>query len=173
MPAWAQGSRHDDIVVGAAGHALAAATVTVCVATATGIPCSRLAQLYMDDTLSVAAPNPLQTDGLGNYHFYAAPSRYQIQFSGTGVQGSVTMPDVILPNDPSSPTFSSVSTSGAISARALSLGGNLSVSGNAAVSGALTVDGGPVPRRRWLIPGRLRNRLRMVRTLPAGHRGSM
>jgi len=145
MPAWAQGSRHDDIVVGAAGHALAAATVTVCVATATGIPCSPLAQLYMDDTLSVAAPNPLQTDGLGNYHFYAAPGRYQIQFSGTGVQGSVTMPDVILPNDPSSPTFSSVSTSGAISARALSLGGNLSVSGNAAVSGALTVDGGPVP----------------------------
>jgi len=144
-PAWAQGSRHDDIVFGPAGHLLSNATVTVCVAAATGSPCSPPAQLYTDDTLSVAAPNPLQTDGLGNYHFYAAPGRYQIQFSGAGVQGGVTMPDVILPNDPSSPTFSSVNTSEAISAQAMSLGGNLNVSGNAAVNGSLTVQGGPVP----------------------------
>jgi hypothetical protein len=156
MPAWAQGSRHDDIVFGPAGHPLANATVTVCVATATGAPCSPLAQLYTDDTLSVGAPNPLQTDGLGNYHFYAAPGRYQIQFSGAGVQGGVTMNDIILPSDPSSPVFSSVSTSGAISAQTMSLGGNLSVSGNAAVNGSLTVSGGPVPStavaNNWTAP---------------------
>lgn len=156
LPAWAQGSRHDDIVFGPAGHPLSNATVTVCVATATGSPCSPLAQLYTDDTLSVGAPNPLQSDGLGNYHFYAAPGRYQIQFSGAGVQGGVTMNDIILPSDPSSPTFSSVSTSGTISAQTMSLGGNLSVSGNAAVNGSLTVYGGPVPStavaNNWTAP---------------------
>ena len=45
--ATAQGSRKDDIVPGP-----------------TGTPCSPLATIYTDATLTATAPNPLQTDGL-------------------------------------------------------------------------------------------------------------
>jgi hypothetical protein len=142
---WAQGSRRDDIVFGPSGHPMAGATVTVCTAGATGTPCSPLAQLFTDSTLSVPAPNPFLSDSLGNFHFYATPGRYQVQISGPGIVGTITYPDVILPNDPSSPSFNSVTASGAISALTLSLGGNLTVGGSATVNGSLTVAGGPVP----------------------------
>src|ERR1700722_10127137 len=69
--AQAQGSRKDDIVFGPTGHPVAGATVTVCQPTATGIPCTPLATIYTDATLTVPAPNPFQADGIGNYHFYA------------------------------------------------------------------------------------------------------
>src|SRR5271163_402212 len=67
----AQGSRKDDIVFGPSGHPVAGATITVCVATATGTPCAPLATIYTDATLTVTAPNPFQGDGIGNYPFYA------------------------------------------------------------------------------------------------------
>ncbi len=129
----AQGSRKDDIVFGPSGHPVANATIQVCQAGATGTPCSPLATIYTDATLTVAAPNPFQADGLGNYHFYAPAGRYVVQISGPGITGTITNPDVILPADTSS--------SGAgndISAFSLTLGGNLSVAGNANVSGTLT-----------------------------------
>lgn len=131
--AHAQGSRKDDIVFGPSGHPVANATIQVCQAGATGTPCSPLATIYTDATLTVAAPNPFETDGLGNYHFYAPAGRYVVQISGPGITGTVTNPDVILPADTSS--------SGAgndISAFSLSLGGNLTVTGNANVNGTLT-----------------------------------
>lgn len=143
--AWAQGSRRDDVVFGPSGHPMPGATVTVCAASATGTPCSPLAQLFTDSTLTVPATNPFLSDGLGNFHFYATPGRYQIQISGPGIVGTITYPDVILPNDPSTPSFNSVTASGAISALTLSLGGNLAVGGSATVNGSLTVAGGPVP----------------------------
>src|SRR5271167_1093813 len=77
----AQGSRKDDIVFGPSGHPVAGATVRVCQPTATGTPCSPLATLYTDATLTVPAANPLQSDGIGNYHFYAPAGRYQIQIT--------------------------------------------------------------------------------------------
>ena len=124
--AHAQGSRKDDIVFGPSGHPVAGATVRVCQPTATGTPCSPLATVYTDATLTVPAPNPLQTDGIGNYHFYAPSGRYQIQISGLGITGTITYPDVILAAD---------STSGGsgsnITAFGLTLGGNLTVAGNA------------------------------------------
>jgi hypothetical protein len=129
----AQGSRKDDIVFGPSGHPIAGATITVCQSTATGTPCSPLATLYTDATLTVVAPNPFQGDGIGNYHFYAPAGRYMIQITGPGISGTITYPDVILPADTSS--------SGAgnnISAFGLTLGGNLSVAGNANISGTLT-----------------------------------
>jgi hypothetical protein len=142
---WAQGSRRDDVVFGPSGHPMAGATVTVCTTSATGTPCSPLAQLFTDATLTVPASNPFLSDSLGNFHFYATPGRYQVQISGPGIVGTITYPDVILPNDPSSPSFNSVTASGAISALTLSLGGNLTVGGSATVNGSLTVAGGPVP----------------------------
>jgi len=129
--AHAQGSRKDDIAFGAAGKPLAGATVTVCSAGATGVPCSPLATLYTDDTLTTPSTNPLQADGLGNYHFYAAPGRYVVQISGSGIN-PYTMQDTILPNDPTTPSFNSVT------ATSLTLGGNLSVGGNTSVTGTLS-----------------------------------
>ena len=132
-PARAQGSRHDDIVFGTTGHPVAGATVRVCQATATGTPCSPLATIYTSAALTTTAANPLQSDGLGNYHFYAPAGRYMIQITGPGISGTITQPDVIL-----APDVSSTGAGNNISAFGLNLGGNLTVAGNATVSGTLT-----------------------------------
>ena len=129
--AFAQGSRKDDIAFGTNGRPLAGATITVCTSGAAGTPCSPLATLYTDATLTVPSPNPFQADGLGNYHFYAAPGRYVVQISGNGIN-PYTIKDTILPNDPSTPSFNSVT------ATSISLGGNLTVGGNASVTGTLS-----------------------------------
>ena len=129
----AQGSRKDDVVFGPGGHPVPGATVTVCQASATGTPCAPLASIYTDATLTVPAANPLQTDGIGNYHFYAPAGRYVVQISGPGISGTLTYRDVIL-----APDVSSSSSGNNISAFGLTLGGNLSVAGNATVNGTLT-----------------------------------
>lgn len=129
----AQGSRKDDIVFGPNGHPIAGATIRVCQPTATGTPCSPLATLYTDATLSASAPNPIQSDGIGNYHFYSPSGRYMIQISGPGITGTITYPDVILAPDVATGIGGSD-----ISAFGLTLGGDLSVAGNASVAGTLT-----------------------------------
>jgi hypothetical protein len=131
VPTHGQGSRKDDIVFNSRGIPLAGATVRVCTMPASGQPCTPLAQIYSDAGLTQAIANPTTTDGLGNYFFYAAPGKYEIEVSGPGIT-TKQLPNVILPNDPSSPTFT-----GAVSAFSLSLGGNLSVTGNTAVVGSL------------------------------------
>src|SRR5229473_1819459 len=130
-PARAQGSRKDDIVFNSRGIPLAGATVRVCAMPASGQPCTPLALIYSDVALTQALANPTTTDGLGNYFFYAAPGKYEIEISGPAIT-TKQIPNVILPNDPSSPTFS-----GAISAFSLTLSGNLTVSGNTTVVGNL------------------------------------
>jgi hypothetical protein len=144
-PARAQGSRKDDVVLGPTGRPMAGVSVAICTepATTTAAPCSPLAALYSDSALTHALANPLATDGLGNYFFYAAPGKYTIEVYGPGVTTRI-LPDVILPSDPSAPTFASVTTTSGISAFSLSLAGNLAVGGNVAVSGTLTVGGVPV-----------------------------
>src|SRR6202030_2235955 len=134
-PAQAQGSRKDDIVFNTRGVPLAGATVRVCAMPASGQPCTPLALIYSDAALTQALANPTTTDGLGNYFFYAAPGRYEVEVSGPGIT-TKQLPNVILPNDPSSPTFASVNTS-AINAFSLSLSGNLAVNGNTTVVGNL------------------------------------
>jgi Pectate lyase superfamily protein len=129
----AQGSRKDDVVLGTTGHPVANATVRVCQAGATGAPCTPLAALFTDATMTVASPNPFQADGLGNYHFYAPAARYVVQITGPGITGTISNPDVILPAD-----ISSGLSGSDISAFGLTLGGNLSVAGNATISGTLT-----------------------------------
>src|SRR5215471_16043949 len=129
-PAHAQGTRKDDIVFNSRGIPLAGATVRVCAMPASGQPCTPLALIYSDAALTQALANPTTTDGLGNYFFYAAPGKYEIEISGPGIT-TKQLPNVILPNDPSSPNFS------AVSAFSLSLGGNLTVNGNTTVVGNL------------------------------------
>jgi len=145
VPARAQGSRKDDVVFGPTGRPIAGVSVAICTepATTTSAPCSPLAALYSDSALTHTLANPLATDGLGNYFFYAAPGKYTIEIYGPGVTTRV-LPDVILPSDPSAPTFASVTTTSGISAFSLSLAGNLAVGGNVAVSGTLTVGGVPI-----------------------------
>src|ERR1700719_2484191 len=135
-PAQAQGSRKDDIVFNSRGIPLAGATIRVCAMPASGQPCTPLALIYSDAALTQALANPTTTDGLGNYFFYAAPGKYEIEVSGPGIT-TKQLANVILPNDPSSPTFSSVNSSGAISAFSLNLSGNLTVNGNTTVIGNL------------------------------------
>lgn len=129
-PVHAQGSRKDDIVFNSRGIPLAGATVRVCAMPASGQPCTPLALIYSDAALTQALANPTATDGLGNYSFYAAPGKYEIEISGPGIT-TKQIPNVILPNDPSSPTFSG------ISAFSLNLSGNLTVNGNTSVIGNL------------------------------------
>jgi hypothetical protein len=140
----AQGSRKDDVVFNAQGRPMAGATVRICASGATGQPCSPLANIYSDVALTHTLANPLTTDGLGNYAFYATPGRYEIEISGANIT-TEQFPNVILPNDPSTPTFTTLSTTSGISALSLSLGGNLTVNGSAAITGTLTVGGGPIP----------------------------
>jgi hypothetical protein len=130
-PVHAQGSRKDDIVFNSRGIPLAGATARVCAMPASGQPCTPLALTYSDAALTQALANPTTTDGLGNYFFYAAPGKYEIEISGPSIT-TKQIPNVILPNDPASPTFS-----GGISAFSLSLSGNLTVNGNTAVVGNL------------------------------------
>lgn len=140
----AQGSRKDDIVFNAQGRPMAGATVRVCTSSATGQPCSPLAQIFSDPAMTQALANPTSTDGLGNYSFYAAPGRYEIEIGGPGIT-TKQIPNVILPSDPSSPTFTSLTTTSGINAFSLTLSGGLTVNGSAVVSGSLTVGGAPVP----------------------------
>ncbi len=133
-PAQGQGSRKDDIVFNTRGVPLAGATVRVCAMPASGQPCTPLALIYSDPLLTQALANPTATDGMGNYTFYAAPGKYEIEISGPGIT-TKQLPNVILPSDPSSPTFSSLSSTGAINAFTLSLTGNLTVNGSTTVVG--------------------------------------
>ena len=141
---FAQGSRKDDVVFNAQGRPMAGATVRVCTAAATGQPCAPLALIYSDAALTQALANPISSDGLGNYTFYAAPGRYEIEISGPSIV-TKQIPNVILPSDPTAPTFATVTTTSGISAFSLTLAGNLTVQGSAAITGSLTVGGAPVP----------------------------
>jgi hypothetical protein len=130
-PARSQRSRKDDIVFNSRGIPLAGVTVRVCAMPASGQSCTPLALIYSDTALTQALANPTTTDGLGNYFFYAAPGKYEIEISGPSIT-TKQIPNVILSNDPSSPTFS-----GAITAFSLNLNGNLTVNGNTTVVGNL------------------------------------
>src|SRR6266852_6201684 len=103
-PAQAQGSRKDDIVFNSRGIPLAGATIRVCAMPASGQPCTPLALIYSDSALTQALANPTTTDGLGNYFFYAAPGKYEIEISGPQIK-TKQIPNVILPSDPTAPTF--------------------------------------------------------------------
>ncbi len=137
LDARAQGSRKDDIVFNSRGTPLAGATVRVCAMPASGQPCMPLALIYSDAGLTQALANPTTTDGLGNYFFYATPGKYEIEISGPGIT-TKQIPNVILPSDPTSPTFATLSTTSGITAFSLTLTGNLTATGSVNASGNLS-----------------------------------
>ncbi|MGB6360155.1 MAG: hypothetical protein WBF30_15360, partial [Candidatus Acidiferrales bacterium] len=110
----AQGTRYDGVVQGEQGIPASGATIVVCTqpANVTITPCTPLANLYTDTTLATPAPNPLASDGLGNFHFYAAPGTYTVQVYGPGIN-TYTTPDVLLPANPSNAQFGSITATNA------------------------------------------------------------
>jgi hypothetical protein len=91
----AQDYRYDNIVLGPRGP-VPSANVAVCTqpATTSTQPCSPLASLFTGATGSTSAPNPLTTDSLGSYDFYAAPGVYTIPIYGPQVTTPVVMTDM-------------------------------------------------------------------------------
>jgi hypothetical protein len=134
----AQGVRYDSVAFTRGGFPAPGATIAVCVepATVSTTPCSTLATLYTDNTTTTACSgtllppnvpgsacsNPMLSDGLGNYHFYAKPGRYAVQIYGSGLT-TYNQRDLVLSCDPTS---------------ACNFTGNNSHSGTEAFTGAVT-----------------------------------
>ncbi len=79
--AFGQGGIINGIALKSNGVPASGATVRVCTSTATGTPCSPAASIYSDAALSVpkGTGGVFNSDGNGNYWFYAAPGPYKIQ----------------------------------------------------------------------------------------------
>lgn len=104
----AQETRFDGVVQQRSGLPGPGVTIAVCTqpAVTTTTPCSPLATLFTSTTGAVTCSgtllppgvpgspcsNPMIADGLGNYHFYAAPGTYTYQFYGPGITPFI-MPD--------------------------------------------------------------------------------
>jgi hypothetical protein len=87
-PVFPQGVRRDDqINANSFGtlHAIANATIRICQAGSTGIPCTPAAAIYQNSALTIVQANPFNADANGNYHVYAAPGVYDIQVSAPGI----------------------------------------------------------------------------------------
>lgn len=110
--AWGQGSRLDGVVQGLNGP-LPSQFVAVCTQPAdiSTSPCSPLATLYTDTTMTVPSVNPVQADEFGNFHFYAAAGKYTLQSYGPQIQTPFIQTDVILPCDPTDCVLNVVSFS--------------------------------------------------------------
>lgn len=70
-----------------AANVAGGATIRVCTEAATGTPCSPLASIYSDSTLSTLDADSIVTaDSCGDFPtIYAAQGNYKIQISGTGL----------------------------------------------------------------------------------------
>ncbi len=76
-------------VLSSSGRPIGGALVTICQSSASGIPCSPLANIYSDVGLTTLAPNPVTTDGLGNLPpIFLAPGLYKYTVSGQGITPS-------------------------------------------------------------------------------------
>lgn len=83
--AFAQGSNYQAILLGSTGRPTAGAQITVCAAGALGVPCSPTVNIYKDQALTIPQSNPIITDSLGNFSFWAAPNTYLYTATGLNV----------------------------------------------------------------------------------------
>jgi hypothetical protein len=91
--AFGQGYRYDNVALLDTGRPANSATIRVCSSGSTGTPCTSTASLFSDSGLSVSLANPFTSDTLGNYGFYVACNKYDVQISGSGLT-TRTMKDV-------------------------------------------------------------------------------
>lgn len=88
------GSQSGEILKSTSGQA---GSVRVCTATATGTPCSPLANIYSDAALTSQIVGSVVTSDLsGNYNYYAAPGMYKEQLAAGA--GTFTRTVTIAPN---------------------------------------------------------------------------
>src|SRR5277367_5675769 len=87
--------RRDGTVQNAVGVALAGVSVAVLSqpADTTTQPGTPLASIFTDSTGVTPLANPLSTDNLGNYFFYAAPGTYTVQIYGAQLLEQQVFPD--------------------------------------------------------------------------------
>lgn len=138
--------KYQNNIVSSSGTPVISASISV-----TNYPSGTAATIYSDNGITLAA-NPLTSDSLGNFSFYAADGRYSLSISGVNVSAT-TLTDILL-EDPSNPnpisattisatgtatlagvTATSLAVSGAATATALNVTGALSA------TGALTTNG--------------------------------
>jgi hypothetical protein len=83
--ALSQGAKYSDYTIDSNGHAVGGIQIRVCATSSPSTPpptspCAPLATLYTDQTLINAASNPLVSDAVGNFGFYAPTGFYILQF---------------------------------------------------------------------------------------------
>lgn len=82
---WSQSSPISGQVINTSGQPLPNSTVRVCAVTSSGTPCTPLATIYSDYSLTQQATNPYPADQYGNYLFYvpalATPNAYLVQIT--------------------------------------------------------------------------------------------
>jgi hypothetical protein len=105
--------KYQDTILSKSGDYLPGLSVSV-----QTYPAGATATIYSDNGVTLAT-NPLTTDSLGRFSFYAADGRYQLVISGTGVT-SQTISDILL-EDPADAT--------ALSATSLSVAGDITFTG--------------------------------------------
>ena len=115
----AQGNNFWGVVQGLNGP-LPNQFVAVCLqpANITTTPCSTLATLYTDSTLTTPSANPVQADNYGNFHFYIAPGKYTLQSYGPQILVPFVQRDVVIPCDPSNCVMTQLLVNGNITANA-------------------------------------------------------
>lgn len=122
--AFGQGTRVDiPPIVGGTGRPVPNVQVTVCTATAIGLPCSPQVLTYTDATLTTACSAGFQvvltgtstcqatTDSLGNGGFWVPPGKYKYTLTGPNLTGQTYT--VVAPCDPSNCTITAL-TAGSV-----------------------------------------------------------
>jgi hypothetical protein len=80
-----QGAKYSDYTIDQFGHAVGGIQVRVCATSSPSTPppsslCTPLATLYADQTLTNTSNNPLTSDAVGNFSFFAPTGFYILQF---------------------------------------------------------------------------------------------
>jgi len=133
--------KYQNNIVSSSGTPVISASISV-----TNYPSGTAATIYSDNGVTLAA-NPLTSDSLGNFSFYAADGRYSLSISGVNVSAT-TLTDILL-EDPTNPnpisattiTATGTSTLAGVTATSLAVSGAATVGAGLAVTGALSATG--------------------------------
>ena len=133
--------KYQNNIVSSSGTPVISASISV-----TNYPSGTAATIYSDNGVTLAT-NPLTSDSLGNFSFYAADGRYSLSISGVNVSAT-TLTDILLedptnPNPISATTISATGTSTlqGVTATSLGVSGAATVDAGMAVTGALSATG--------------------------------
>jgi hypothetical protein len=133
--------KYQNNIVSSSGTPVISASISV-----TNYPSGTAATIYSDNGVTLAT-NPLTSDSLGNFSFYAADGRYSLSISGVNVSAT-TLTDILL-EDPTNPnpisattiTATGTSTLAGVTATSLAVSGAATVGAGLAVTGALSATG--------------------------------